>query len=207
MKRCARCGEAKPITEFSKDKGKKGGFAGYCKPCNREHCAAYYGKHGERIKQKSRTWAVENRDRHRENLRRYYRSNMAAFIERAANWQANNRARRREIVNRYDAVHAAEKLARSQLRKARQRNAVPAWADIEAIKQIYRNCPPGHHVDHIIPLVAMRDGLHIACGFHCEANLQYLTAEENVRKGPRMPAEFLNPMPFTVTLPQGATAT
>ena len=43
------------------------------------------------------------------------------------------------------------------------------------MKEIYRNCPPGHEVDHIIPLSKG--------GKHHEDNLQYLIAIENRRKG------------------------
>lgn len=43
------------------------------------------------------------------------------------------------------------------------------------IKKIYENCPDGHEVDHIIPLSKG--------GLHHEDNLQYLTIEENRKKG------------------------
>lgn len=63
------------------------------------------------------------------------------------------------------------------LKRAKKRKATPAWADLEKIKEIYRQRPQGHHVDHIVPLVSP-----VVCGFHCEANLQYLPAKENMSK-------------------------
>lgn len=42
------------------------------------------------------------------------------------------------------------------------------------IKYFYVMCPEGYHVDHVIPL---------GCGgSHCIENLQYLSAQENLRK-------------------------
>lgn len=66
------------------------------------------------------------------------------------------------------AKHRTSKYRASKLK------ACPKWADIEAIKQFYYNCPEGYHVDHIIPL----QGKYV-CGLHVENNLQYLLATEN----------------------------
>lgn len=53
----------------------------------------------------------------------------------------------------------------------------PPWADRKAIEVIYANRPPGHHVDHIIPLKGEN-----VCGLHVPNNLQYLPAAENIKK-------------------------
>lgn len=68
-------------------------------------------------------------------------------------------------------------LARNALRRAKKLNATPSWADHEKIKEIYNNCPEGYHVDHIVPLQG-----ELVSGLHVECNLQYLTAEENLKK-------------------------
>ena len=36
IKKCCMCGEEKNITEFSKDKSKKGGYSPRCKQCDKE---------------------------------------------------------------------------------------------------------------------------------------------------------------------------
>lgn len=63
----------------------------------------------------------------------------------------------------YCATYAATKLG-----------ATPKWADLNKIKTIYKNCPTGMHVDHIIPLRG-----ELVCGLHVENNLQYLSPEQN----------------------------
>lgn len=67
-------------------------------------------------------------------------------------------------------------------RRAEEKQAIPPWADLNKIKEIYKNCPTGYHVDHIYPLNA-KD----SCGLHVENNLQYLSAKENMQKGNRVP--------------------
>ena len=63
-------------------------------------------------------------------------------------------------------------------RRARIKNSTPPDADMQKIKEIYLNCPEGYEVDHIIPLSKG--------GLHHQDNLQYLTANENRRKGNRI---------------------
>lgn len=56
-------------------------------------------------------------------------------------------------------------------------NRTPSWANKNSIKEIYKDCPGGYHVDHKIPLQG-----NLVSGLHVENNLQYLTAEDNLAK-------------------------
>lgn len=58
--------------------------------------------------------------------------------------------------------------------RSRKKNATPANTNMKLIAEIYKNCPDGYEVDHI---VALAEG-----GLHHPDNLQYLPAMENRRK-------------------------
>lgn len=93
------------------------------------------------------------------------RANNQSQPERFRRWQLNNP----EKVRAKNAYERAMRLQR-----------VPVWADKEAIKEFYLNCPAGYHVDHEIPL----RGKEVS-GLHVIENLQYLSAHENMSKGNR----------------------
>jgi uncharacterized Zn finger protein (UPF0148 family) len=58
--------------------------------------------------------------------------------------------------------------------RAKKLQATPPNADLKLIGEIYKHCPEGYEVDHIISLA---EG-----GQHHQDNLQYLPAMENRRK-------------------------
>ena len=69
----------------------------------------------------------------------------------------------------------------------------PPWLNdeqTEEMKRIHDECPPGHHVDHIVPLAG-----GIVCGLHVPWNLQHLPEKANYHKSnnywPDMPYEQL----------------
>jgi hypothetical protein len=73
--------------------------------------------------------------------------------------------------------HKDEYIARAIQYKTKRNIATPPWADLVKIKEIYRTCPDGYHVDHIVPLQG-----ELVCGLHVESNLQHLPALENRQK-------------------------
>lgn len=91
---------------------------------------------------------------------------------------ANNLDRYKEYNKTYYAKDPAYHIARAAEYRASITRQCPAWADKSRIREIYRGCPPGHHVDHIVPLHGK-----LVSGLHVEHNLQYLPASENISKG------------------------
>lgn len=70
--------------------------------------------------------------------------------------------------------------SRASKYRASKLKRTPKWVSIEEadkIAEFYRNCPPSYHVDHIIPLQG-----DCVSGLHILANLQYLSAADNLSK-------------------------
>ena len=44
MKKCTKCGEQKPLSDFHKNKSTTDGYCSLCKPCNKNH-ASTWNKH------------------------------------------------------------------------------------------------------------------------------------------------------------------
>lgn len=86
------------------------------------------------------------------------------------NQQLNNRESYLAAQKHREAKHRADKL-----------NATPNWVDNKELRSIYKNCPQGHHVDHIVPL-----NNPIVSGLHVPWNLQYLPTLENIAKSNKL---------------------
>ena len=67
-----------------------------------------------------------------------------------------------------------------------RRRRTPLWADMERIEEIYKNCPEGYQVDHIVPL----RGEYVS-GLHVPYNLQYLPVTQNLQKKNRFDPHIL----------------
>lgn len=64
IKSCSRCGETKPVSEFSKHRGYKDGFRYECKKCSVVEVLAYDKKHPEGKNSRNKTY----RDSHKEKV-------------------------------------------------------------------------------------------------------------------------------------------
>ena len=146
--------------------------SGQCIECRRELDRFHYKKRYEN-KIKPRICNPEHRKKAAEKQALYRTAwteeKIVAHREaaklRSREWRKKNRAHRNALKGKY----LADKLKRT-----------PLWADHSKIIEIYKNCPKGYHVDHIIPLRAKN-----VSGLHVQYNLQYLPAIENMRKNNR----------------------
>jgi len=170
QKQCGKCRECKPLSDFHVRRASKDGRAYMCASCVMQHCADWRTKTPDAFK----GWYENNKDRRADYWRKWYEENKDARAASYAAWAKRNPHK----INALIAKRTASKL-----------QAIPSWANQEAIRAIYaeaarltRETGIRHDVDHIYPLQS-----DVVCGLHCEANLQILTKIENIRKGNRMP--------------------
>ena len=72
MKRCGKCKELKPVTEFYKSKTK--GHGSYCKPCQHEHYKQRYHYRTKVLKQPWQRYNLQYRERNRNFIASYLTS-------------------------------------------------------------------------------------------------------------------------------------
>lgn len=166
---CNKCGERKPLTEFSKRKDRPLGVTSTCKSCIKVVNKLHYALNAE----KNRAYAKE------------YRENN---VEKVAAWQAGyrevNRDNLRQYFRDYAKRNSSDVHAKIVRRRAGKLSATPAWANKDEIAVFYaarERLGKNWHVDHIVPLVHP-----LVCGLHCEANLELIPASENLKKGNRV---------------------
>jgi hypothetical protein len=120
------------------------------KPENLAKRSAYFEATRAQARARTRAWVCKNPDRKRA-------------------MDASFKAQNRTLVTSYKAAYRARKM-----------RATPPWLTAEHwedIRKIYASCPPGHDVDHIVPLQGRS-----VCGLHVPWNLRVLTRDENNRR-------------------------
>jgi hypothetical protein len=112
---------------------------------------------------------------------KYYRELRKDSVKaKQKEWADSNRDKENARWRKWYSQNRKERYLQTQFEKAEKLKRMPSWADKDAIAEFYRNCPDGHHVDHIVPL----RGKNVS-GLHILENLQYLPARDNMSKGNR----------------------
>lgn len=141
----------------------------------------YYLLNKTKLLNKANTYYKENYNKVLSERKIYYKKNK----EKCLNIQKISRLKK---IDKYLKISKDWKMNNKDkvnyscaLRRAKKLKATPKFANLNKIKEIYKNCPKGYHVDHIIPL-----NNPIVCGLHVEWNLQYLLASENCKKNNKL---------------------
>lgn len=148
-----------------------------CTSCGSAHPLSFFNK--DRTKRDGHD--PRCKDCTRAACKRVYAENADKHRAMKQAWKDTNRERHREWNREYGRANPEMGAARTRQYSAAKRRATPPWVDRAAIKAFYENCPEGHHVDHIHPLRGR--GLS---GLNVPWNLQYLPADQHMRKGNRL---------------------
>ena len=174
MKCCRRCGETLPHSQYRVNKRYRDGLSSWCIPCHRARANEWAKENRQRLTEKAVQTRKDRPEIHQKANRAYKQRNAGRLAEEHRIWRASNR----DICRAYTAARKASKL-----------RATPPWADLEAIKNIYRLAAQAQaltgvrmHVDHIIPLQHP-----LVCGLHVPSNLQILPGNFNEAKGNHWP--------------------
>jgi hypothetical protein len=103
-------------------------------------------------------------------------------------WISRNPGKKNLVSAAWKRRNRDKVTAFAAVRRARERSAMPHWADRAAIERVYLQARQmtektgiQHSVDHIVPLLG-----ETVCGLHIDCNLQVLTLSDNSRKGRRI---------------------
>lgn len=206
QKVCNFCKISKPVSEFGPTKQNLDGLKGQCKSCLKAKYKEYCDKHPERRKASANGYyersiegkfdqSSKNRKLARENGQETYIGKPCVHCGNRIRQTKNSNCRpcrlriskepkAREAVDKWNKRNPEKRRETWARRRARKygHEAFPL-TDMQKkeILEIYKNCPDGYQVDHIIPLMGKDFS-----GLHVPWNLQYLTIEENQKKGNRI---------------------
>jgi 5-methylcytosine-specific restriction endonuclease McrA len=143
------------------------------------------------MKVRSQKWDVDNPEKRKaiskkcydnntEKRKAYYAEHKEEIKATNKKWNDEHPEQMKIYSKKYRDKYGSYNNAK---RRATKINQTPPDADMEKIKEIYKNCPKGYEVDHIHPLSKG--------GLHHQDNLQYLTMSENRSKGAKILYERL----------------
>jgi hypothetical protein len=209
MKICAKCGEEKEASMFSKNKNAKDGLNHKCKKCCSDYMKGHYSI---------------NKERSSQNHKQHYISNREAILLRNKNWEENNKEYTSNYRKEYEKSHKKERKEYQTKRKQNNINIRIIYCLRSRVNKTLRRVSAtkndhlvsligcsiadlklhlenqfvegmswenhnlhGWHIDHIIPCIKfdLTNPEEQKKCFHY-TNLQPLWAVDNLRKGDRI---------------------
>ena len=137
-KKCSRCGEAKPLSDFSltgartlANGTKKRYLHSHCKECVAAANRDYFRKHPEK------RWAKRNRGTARARAKIYYRRNIEYNHARCKRWRDDNRERHRKLVMDWRKANRFYRALKKAEYDAAQRGYSLCTATVEEIEKAF----------------------------------------------------------------------
>ncbi len=135
MKRCARCHEDQPLTDFYSDKRAADGKRPDCKRCFLKSCQVYKQSHKAAAAVRDREWRQQNR---------------ARINSQAKDWQSRNPGNRAGILRKWRQANPDKNRAQNRLNKAVRTGKIVRSASCQSCGKACR--VEGHHADYAKPL-------------------------------------------------------
>lgn len=167
MKICKGCRLEKPFEEYYFNKTKKRYFS-ECKVCNVARSSRWNKNNSDKYKANCEKHRQENRDLYKRYKKEEYSRNIEKYKNDGKVYRNSEHGKKVRLhLSRIREIAKSQWWIKNLTKEQKQ-----------SLKEFYRQCPKGYHVDHIIPLKGKN-----VCGLHVPWNLQYLTAQENIKKG------------------------
>lgn len=181
------------LRKDAKIKGLQYYFTG--KRCKRGHVVKRLTSNGSCIecarnvsRRTAKRYYRNNRDSVLTYQQKYYQQHKEIIKQRVSTrYYSLDKLQLYEMWQEYRTENHSTIIANSAKYRAKKLNATPYWSEFEEIRKIYAEAQRlteetgiQMHVDHIVPL----QGENVS-GLHVLANLQVITADENIRKGNR----------------------
>jgi predicted ATP-dependent protease len=183
-KKCNKCQIDLVIGDNWTEANKKN-YNNICNNCKKIKQNMYYKNNKENERQRKKLDRIKNPKKYKDRYAKYYKENSEKEKLRCREYKKNNKNKISDYRLHYERRNTKTINSKTAKRRAKKLQALPTWANLEAIKEFYKKCPKGYHVDHIYPLQSNK-----VCGLHVLANLQYLIASDNIRKSNKMPEEL-----------------
>lgn len=155
----------------------------------------HYKRNSKKIKENVKKWCGENKEHCKQYRQQYYLDNIDYLREKSRKYSLERDYKEYLKKYRQDNKEALrpKDLAHTRKRQAAKLNATPLWYEHEEIKLLYEESARitkesgiVMNVDHVVPLQGK-----LVSGLHCIANLQIITAEENMKKGNKFEEEIV----------------
>ncbi len=157
----------------------------------------YYIENKDIILEKSNKWKKDNQKLRKIHNNEWDKKNKEKRLEISRNYKSRNREKVNLVTKKWRNINPIKVKELKVQRRALKINATPIWykSQKEEIQAIYKKArdltiKTGviHHVDHIYPLKPRKKTDPV--GLHVVANLQILTADDNIRKSNLQPEEW-----------------